>query len=616
MEIINRPPPPLISQFTEKDCMGCNACFDICGPKAIVQDTNAEGFWYPKVIMDKCTDCGACDAICPELHINELRDNGTTHDPVVIAAYHKDEEVQRASTSGGIFSALANKIFDEGGYVCGAVYTDDFYNVHHIVTNKREDLLRIRGSKHFQSNMTGIYRQVNKLLRKGEKVLICAAPCQVAGLRMFLRKEYDNLITVDFICLGINSPKIFQKHLQSLEDEYGAKAISVQAKTKDLGWRALAYKIKFANNKEYLRPGSEDNFTRSFVETHASVRPACYVCQYKGFPRTSDISLGDFWGIEKTKSELLDKNLGTSAVMLNSPKGIAFFDSIKNSIEHQEFSLSDVIQQNPALLHPLKLPILNREEFYVDVDNLPFDQVAKKYFPSKFRKILDSFKFIIHFFGSKVKFIGFHPKAYMQLLWINYFRKNTVRDIFKAKLFYPSRFSVINIQKQALVTLKGSLFFGYKRINGSRLESRLSIEGKGALEIERGLVTVYYGTDILVFNGGKLSFKGNATINQRVQIICMDEITIGVDVMISRDVVIRDNDGGHEILIDGYKKTAPVIIGNNVWIGQGAMIMKGVTIGDGAVIAAGAWVATDVKPNCLVMGDPARAVQKDINWKP
>jgi len=615
MEIINRPPPPKISQFTEKDCMGCNACFDICGPKAIVQETNAEGFWYPKVIMDKCTDCGACDAICPELHINELRENGTTKNPVVVAAYNKDEEVQRASTSGGLFSALANKMYDEGGYVCGAVYTDDFYNVEHIVSNKREDLVRIRGSKHFQSNMTGIYRQINKLLRKGEKVLICAAPCQIAGLRMFLRKEYENLITVDFICLGINSPKIFQKHLESLELEYGAKAISVQAKTKDLGWRALAYKIKFANNKVYLKEGSKDNFTRSFVETHSSVRPACYVCQYKDFPRISDISLGDFWGIEDTKSKLTDKNLGTSAVLLNSEKGIAFFESIKNNIESQDFSLADVLPHNQALLHPLKKPTFKREEFYKALDTLPFDQVAKKYFPSKLVKLVNKAKIILQFAGSKIKHMGFLPKAYFQFLWINFLRKNTERNRLRAKLFYPARFSVLDIHKQALVSIKGSILFGYKRIRGSRMETRLAVEGNGSLEIERGRISVYYGTDILVFKGAHLTFKGDATINQGVQIICMDAISIGADVLISRDVVIRDNDGGHEIMKEGYRKTAPVVIGNHVWIGQGAMIMKGVTIGEGAIIAAGAWVVTDVKPNSLVMGDPSRAVQKNVEWR-
>jgi len=148
------------------------------------------------------------------------------------------------------------------------------------------------------------------------------------------------------------------------------------------------------------------------------------------------------------------------------------------------------------------------------------------------------------------------------------------------------------------------------------MESRLAVEGNGSLTIESGHVSIYYGSDILVFKGANLTFKGRVVINQRVQIICMDNISIGDDVMIARDVVIRDNDGGHNILTEGYKKTAPVTIGNHVWIGQGAMIMKGVTIGDGAIISAGAWVVTNVKPNALVMGDPARTFQKNVEWRP
>jgi acetyltransferase-like isoleucine patch superfamily enzyme/coenzyme F420-reducing hydrogenase beta subunit len=613
MTNINRPPPPKISFFTEKDCMSCSACFDICGPKSIEMETNNEGLWYPKVDLDTCTDCGWCDKICPELNINELKHNGTTKAPLVMAAYNRDAEVQRESTSGGLFSALANKMYDDGGYVCGAVYSDDFYNVKHIISNKREDLLRIRGSKHSLSDLTGMYRKINKLLRRGEKVLICAAPCQIAGLRLFLRKEYDNLITVDFICLGVNAPRIFQKHLKSLESEFGAKATAVQAKNKDLGWRSLAYKITFANNKVYLKDGRNDNFTRSFL-THSSVMPACYVCKYKGFPRISDISLGDFWGIEETKSQLLDINMGTSVVLLNSQKGINFYNSIKNSVETEVLTLSDALPSNRALYQAAPDPNINRKEFYKAIDTLPFNDVIKEYLPSGERRNMIIIR-AIKYLKKQVNLMGLHPKSYIQLVWINILRKNSESKPSKAKLFFPTRFSVIDIHKKAHLKINGTVLFGYKRIKGSRIESRLAIEGEGSFSVERGYVNMYYGIDILIFKGASLTFKGSVTINQNVQIICMDSITFGEGVMISRDVVIRDNDGGHEILTEGYKKTSPVTIGNHVWIGQGAMIMKGVTIGDGAIISAGAWVATNVKPNALVMGDPARTIKKDVDWK-
>jgi acetyltransferase-like isoleucine patch superfamily enzyme/coenzyme F420-reducing hydrogenase beta subunit len=583
---------------------------DICGQKAITLETDIEGFWYPKVNSDLCTDCGLCEKTCPELHVEELKP-GQNKVPIVLAAFHKNDEIRRESTSGGLFSALANKMYDKGGYVGGAVYSDDF-SAKQIVSNKLEDLLRIRGSKHIQSDMTGLFKQIKKLLIEGEKVLICGAPCQMVGLRLFLGKEYENLIITDFICLGINSPKIFHKHLESLERQYGAKAISVQGKNKDLGWRSLAYKIKFANDKVYLREGLKDNFTRGFVVTHCNCRPTCYECKYKGFPRISDITLGDFWGIENV-DKTMDNNMGTSVVLLNTPKGIVFFNSIKDLIETKEVTLSNVLPGNQPLLHPIALPTINRDEFYKDVDKFPFDVVSKKYYTSD-KNLIKKVKKGLGFIKQMIAQMRYHPKPYLQFLWLNFLRKNTQCVARKGRFFFPARYSVLDIHKQALISIKGSMLFGYKRIRGSKMESRLAVEENGSLAIESGHVQIYYGTDILVFKGANLTFKGNVTINQRVQIICMDNVTIGDDVMISRDVVIRDNDGGHEILTEGYKKTAPVTIGNHVWIGQGAMIVKGVTIGDGAIIGAGAWVAANVKPNALVMGDPARAVKKNVEW--
>lgn len=602
----------MINISRKEDCTGCGACGDICRTKAIALETDIEGFWYPKVNQELCTNCGLCEKTCAELHIEELKQHGTNKDPIVLAALHKDDDIRFASTSGGLFSALANHTYDLGGYVGGAVYSDDFL-VEHLLSNNREDLLLIRGSKHIQSNMTGLFQRTKELLENGERVLICAAPCQIASLRLYIGKEYDNLITVDFICLGINSPKIFRKHLESLEHQFGAKAISIQAKNKDLGWRSLAYKIKFANKKVYLRKGINDNFTRGFIDLHINCRPTCYECKYKGFPRISDITLGDFWGIENF-DKTMDDNMGTSVVLLNSQKGSAFFDSIKDKIESKEITIPSVLPGNQALIHPIGKPTINRDEFYRDVHELAYDDVIKKYYPTE-NKILKKIKKGLAIIYNKVAGMGYHPKPYMQFLWVNFLRKNSQGEARKAKLLFPTRHTVLNIHKKAYIAFKGSMIIGYKRIRGSRLETRLAVEENGSLTVESGHVSIYYGSDILVFKGADLTFQGQAIINQKVQIICMDSITIGSDVMISRDVIIRDNDGGHEIMVDGYKKTAPVIIGNHVWIGQGAMIMKGVTIGDGAIIAAGAWVANNVKPNALVMGDPARTVQKNIEWR-
>jgi acetyltransferase-like isoleucine patch superfamily enzyme/coenzyme F420-reducing hydrogenase beta subunit len=594
----------------QSECCGCSACVDVCAAKAIELKTDTEGFWYPVVNHELCNKCEKCEKTCPQLHVDDLR-NGRMTEPMVYAAYHNDHELRRESTSGGLFSALANEMYGRGGYVGGAVYTEDFA-ARHIVSRNREDLMRIRGSKYFQSDTAGLFKQIEELLVEGEPVLVCGSPCQMAGLRLYLGKEYEKLIIVDFICSGINSPKVFRRYLESLERQYGAKVISVQAKNKDLGWRSLAIKAVFSDGRTYLREGRKDDFVRGYVEAHCYCRPVCYECKYKGFPRISDITLGDFWGIDNVE-KAMDGNMGTSVVLLNTEKGISYFESIRNAIVSQQVTLSDALSGNPALTSSVAMPTIDRRQFYADVDKLTFDAVAEKYYPSNGRLATKTKKKLRSIWQIAVQ-MGLHPKPYMQFLMVNILRKNSKCKAGKGWLVFPARHTVMDIHKQARIAIKGTMLIGYKRIRGSRMETRLAIEGNGVMRIEHGSITIYYGAEIQVFGGGTLTFAGHASINRGVQIICMDNITIGNHVIIARDVVIRDNDGGHEILANGYKKTAPVTIGNHVWIGHGAMIMKGVTIGDGAIIGAGAWVVKDVKPNSLVLGDPARAVQKNVAW--
>ena len=177
-----------------------------------------EGFWYPEVNKDICSDCGLCEKTCPEIHTKEVNETNTG-DPICYGAHHKDQNIRFDSTSGGLFSALANKMYDMGGYVAGAIYNDDF-SVRHIVSNNRDDLEKLRSSKYLQSLCVDLYKDIKKLLLKGEKVLVCGCPCQMAALRLYLGKDYENLIICDFICRGINSPKVFRKHLDSLEQKY------------------------------------------------------------------------------------------------------------------------------------------------------------------------------------------------------------------------------------------------------------------------------------------------------------------------------------------------------------------------------------------------------------
>lgn len=591
----------------KEDCVGCGACGDVCGHEAIIFKTDGEGFWYPEVDMEKCISCGLCEKVCPVVHVEEVKSAYMDH-PSVFAAYHKKMDIRLASTSGGMFSALATEMYHRKGFVGGCVFTDDF-SARHIISSDPEDLERIRGSKYFQSDLSGFFREVKRLLIAGEKVLVCGAPCQMAGLQLFLGKAYENLVTVDFLCLGINSPKVFHRHLETLEKKYGAKAVKVRSKDKELGWRSLGYRVDFANNKTFLKEGRGAGYERGmgFTVSHFTCRPSCYECKFKGFPRVSDISIGDFWGIEKVDSSM-DDNKGTSVVLLNSQKGLDYFRSINDSLICKEVRVEDVIPGNPALVSSLVKPDFNRLHFFEDLDKIPFDAVIKKYFPAsgKWQKL----KTGICFFYQALKW---HPLVWARFIKVNFIRKRTFHTG-RTSLFFPTRFSVLDIDKSARIDLKGRILLGFKRVKGSRTESALLLEKDARLDVGKGSVQIYYGADIQVFKNARLTFQGNAILNKHVQIICMEEITIGRNVMFARDVVIRDNDGGHRILTEGYKPTSPVVIGDHVWIGQGAMIMKGVTIGEGAIIGAGAWVATNVKPHAVVMGDPARTVQKNVEW--
>lgn len=203
-----------------------------------------------------------------------------------------------------------------------------------------------------------------------------------------------------------------------------------------------------------------------------------------------------------------------------------------------------------------------------------------------------------------------HPVLLCRNWWLNFCRKNTSLEGKSALLFTP--YSVVDVHKTAHINVQGRPVLGFKKYKGSRLETSIWMDANAQLDISN--TQIYHGCDIQIFKDAKLSLCALA-MNRGAQIICQEEIIIGSGCMISRDVVIRDNDGGHRIATEGYKKTAPVHIEDNVWIGQGAMVLKGVTIGEGSVIGAGAVVMTNVKPHSLVMPDASRTFMKDINWE-
>lgn len=442
----------------------------------------------------------------------------------------------------------------------------------------------------------------------------CGTPCQVQALYKFLGKDYPNLITCDFICRGVNSPKVFLSYLNMLESKYNSKAIKIKFKAKKWGWHNFSMRVKFANGKEYCKDRYHDLFFIGYLQKGNFSRPSCYKCPFKGFPQKSDITLADFWGID-ILDKTMDQDKGTSMVMINSDKGKTLFEQIKNKIEWKEFTLTDASLHNSAINESLKVSCSDEErlEFFKMIDTKPFEKVAQKYFPypTLFQDFCDKIKIyrLRQVFGL-IKLLGLSISSWYLFLYINLFSKR-VRA--RKKIFFRNHKNcIVQIDKCGKLVLNNIFTMGVKQVKKSKLETRLLIEKDSTLTINNPFL-MYAGAYIRIIEGGHLILNGGF-INENVQITCGDTIEIGCGCTIGRDVVIRSYDG-HMLCEDGYRVSAPIKIGNHVWIGQGATILKGVTIGDGSIIAAGSVVTKNVPANTVVGGVPAKILKKDILWK-
>ena len=595
--------------ITDKtNCCGCNACGDACTHKAITFQTDIEGFWYPVVDKEKCVDCGLCEKVCPML--SPASGVERYDEAKVFAAYSKDEDIRIDSTSGGLYSMLANKIYEEGGYVGGAIYNHD-HTVSQIVDDDPSLLPEIRSSKYLQSNASGVYKKIRKLLIEGKKVLFCGCPCQIHALyKMLGNKDYDNLITCDYICRGVNSPKVFLKYINMLEREYGARACKIKFKAKKWGWHNFSLRVNFENGKEYCKDRYHDLFFIGYLQYGNFARPSCYKCKFKGFPQKSDITLADFWGIENIDKSM-DQDKGTSLVMINSDKGMHLFDSIKDKIVWKGFTIADARQGNPALDGSLKASSPDREQFFRDIDKYPFEVVAKKHFQrrSKLSSIKSRLRPLkrLH---SIIMMLGFSVSSWRTFLRMNVF-SDRVKHKRRGNLIMNKSHSVIQMDKGSSIILEANLVIGVKQVKASKIETRVLLQEDSQIVV-KGLFSFGAGSYVRIAPKGKLILHGGF-FNEHVQVTAGDVVEIGKGVAIGRDVVIRSYDG-HTIYEEGYKISKPIKIGNHVWIGQGASILKGVTIGDGAIIAAGAIVTKDIPGGCIAAGIPAKVIRTNVKW--
>ena len=363
----------------KKDCCGCNVCVQRCPKQCITMHADNEGFLYPVVDTETCIDCGLCEKVCPVINQEEPQK------PIkVFAAYNKDEKIREQSSSGGIFTLLAEETIKKGGVVFGVKFNREWMPEFDY-TETIEGIAPFRGSKYTQAIVGNAYKHVEDFLKIGRFVLFSGTPCQIAGLKRYLRKEYNNLLTVDIICHGVPSPKVWEmylketcsKLLKSTPDEkiqlvspigetYKSCIEAISFRSKITGWKKYSFLLKLnfstcdgKNTVVFTEPFGKNNFMRAFL-SDTILRPSCYACPAKSGKSHSDITIADFWGIDAI-DPAFDDDKGCGAIFINTAKGEALYPISQTTYKEKTFN--EVITYNSAYFQSCK-PHPNRKKFF------------------------------------------------------------------------------------------------------------------------------------------------------------------------------------------------------------------------------------------------------------
>lgn len=351
-----------------KLCTGCTTCFNICPNKAIEMIEDEEGFSFPTINEEKCVNCGLCARNCPVKNTSKHEAKN-----VCYAAYNKNLEVRKKSSSGGVFNVLARYVLNSNGFVVGASFDDELHLIHKVISNE-EELPLLMGSKYLQSELKNTFRYLQTILEKN-LVLFVGTPCQIAGLRAFLQRDYENLICVDLICHGVPSPKMFSRYLEELERLNNSKVVKYNFRDKVTGWENYSNTAEF-NFGKFTQLQRNNAYMKLFL-SDAALRESCYNCKFKLGNKYSDITLGDFWGIANVYPEMYN-TYGVSSIILNTEKGERIFEKVRSEFECKQCKLEEIVMFNPCLKES---PIRNvkRDSFFIDIDKLSFNELTRKY---------------------------------------------------------------------------------------------------------------------------------------------------------------------------------------------------------------------------------------------
>lgn len=364
------------------DCTGCSACASICAKNAIIMSEDREGFIYPKVDLDKCVDCVLCEKVCPVK--NRDANSHNVHVMDFYAARNCDKDILFKSSSGGMFYALAKMIIKENGIVVGAKY-DENLNVIHYIAESLDECKQLMGSKYAQSKIGHIYKDIKQNLVKGRKVLFTGTPCQVHGLKLFLRKQYPNLLCCDLVCHAVPSPLIFKDYKSYVEELYHKrlKDISMRDKAKR-GWsHDFSYVFNFVDGKRVRDSKKIANWGKLFFSRFIN-RPSCYHCRYSNMDRVGDLTIADYWDDSHRRDDIYSKE-GTSLVIINTEKGKSAWEQINSNLLYWNLSEADAIQ--PCLLRPTPEPE-DRSVFWSFYFKYGFIKTYHKFFHVPYWKIV------------------------------------------------------------------------------------------------------------------------------------------------------------------------------------------------------------------------------------
>lgn len=378
----------MITINDKKDCMGCYACSNICPQNCISMECDNEGFWYPEVDYHKCIKCMLCIKVCPIINKSQVQNN-----PIAYACMNNNEDVRLESSSGGLFTLIAEQIINKGGVIFGAGFDENF-SVSHRYIETKEELEKFRGAKYVQSKIGVTYKQVREFLKQGKKVLFTGTPCQIGGLKSYLGQPYDNLLCVDFICHGVPSPKALQEYIFLRENCAGSPVRKISFRLKNEGWKKYSVSFLFCNDMEYLQTADKDIYMKAFLQ-NICLRPSCYECAFKTLHRESDITLADCWGIQNMIPEM-DDDKGTSLIFVNSVNGQFMLKQIIEYIIYMEVEINKAVSYNSSAIKSVGYNV-KRDAFFKELGMLPFDQLVKKYCAdSMFVRIKSKAKSIIH----------------------------------------------------------------------------------------------------------------------------------------------------------------------------------------------------------------------------